>query len=123
LFLTDMSVDRVILCHAGLQSMFSAGTETTETAAEWAMSLLLNHPEVLKKAQAEIDASVGSSRLLSAADVPRLCYLQCVVTETLRLYPAVPLLVPHESTVDCSVGGHHVPRQGRPVKIGGLDRN
>ncbi|CAD6343191.1 unnamed protein product [Miscanthus lutarioriparius] len=91
-------------------SMFSAGTETTATAAEWAMSLLLNHPEVLKKAQAEIDASVGSSRLLSAADVPRLGYLQCIIIESLRLYPAVPLLVPHESTVDCSVGDHHVPR-------------
>ncbi|RCV40788.1 hypothetical protein SETIT_9G083600v2 [Setaria italica] len=90
-------------------SMFSGGAETTSTTAEWAMSLLLNHPEALKKAQAEIDACVGPSRLLNADDVPRLGYLQCIISETLRLYPVVPTLIPHESTADCAVGGHHVP--------------
>ncbi|NP_001168824.1 Cytochrome P450 81Q32 [Zea mays] len=90
-------------------SMFAGGSETTATTAEWAMSLLLSHPDVLKKAQAEIDASVGHSRLLGADDLPRLGYLHCIVSETLRLYPVVPTLVPHESTVDCTVGGHRVP--------------
>ncbi|CAN6281280.1 unnamed protein product [Urochloa humidicola] len=90
-------------------SMFSAGTETTAGTTEWAMSLLLNHPNVLKKAQADIDACVGTSRLVTPDDVPRLGYLQCILDETLRLYPGVPLLVPHESTADCTVGGHYVP--------------
>ncbi|XP_062213179.1 cytochrome P450 81Q32-like [Phragmites australis] len=44
-------------------NLFGAGTETTSTTTEWAMSLLLNHPEVLRKAQADIDAAVGTSRL------------------------------------------------------------
>ncbi|XP_062212476.1 cytochrome P450 81Q32-like [Phragmites australis] len=91
-------------------NLFGAGTETTSTTTEWAMSLLLNHPEALKKAQAEIDASVGTSRLLTADDVPRLGYLHCVINETLRLYPAAPLLLPHESSTDCKVGGYDVPR-------------
>ncbi|WRX30810.1 Cytochrome P450 - like 10 [Theobroma cacao] len=29
--------------------------------------------------------------------------------ETLRLYPAGPLSVPHESTEDCTVSGYHIP--------------
>uniref|UniRef100_J3LT14 Cytochrome P450 n=1 Tax=Oryza brachyantha TaxID=4533 RepID=J3LT14_ORYBR len=91
-------------------SMFTAGTEITSTTTEWAMSLLLNHPETLKKPQAEIDASVRSSRLIAADNVPRLAHLQCVVRETLRLCPAVPMLMPHLSSADCKVGGYNVPR-------------
>uniref|UniRef100_A0A0E0D746 Cytochrome P450 n=1 Tax=Oryza meridionalis TaxID=40149 RepID=A0A0E0D746_9ORYZ len=91
-------------------NLFGAGTETTSMTSEWAMSLLLNHPETLKKAQAEIDASVGNSRLITADDVARLGYLQCIVRETLRLYPAAPMLLPHESSADCKVGGYNVPR-------------
>ncbi|PAN44906.1 LOW QUALITY PROTEIN: hypothetical protein PAHAL_9G079100 [Panicum hallii] len=91
-------------------SMFGAGTETTSTTTEWAMALLLNHPEKLQKAQAEIYAAVGTSSLITPDDVPRLNYLQSIITETLRLYPAAPLLLPHESSADCTVGGYDVPR-------------
>jgi len=90
-------------------NLFIAGTETTSSTIEWAMSLLLNHPAALKKAQAEINASIGTSRMVAADDVPRLNYLQCVINETLRLYPAAPLLLPHESSADCKVGGYDVP--------------
>ena len=75
--------------------MFVAGTETTSSTIEWAMSLLLNHPAALNKVQAEMDASIGTSRMVTADDVPRLSYLQCIISETLRLYPAAPLLLPH----------------------------
>ncbi|KAF8643176.1 hypothetical protein HU200_066943 [Digitaria exilis] len=74
------------------------------------MALLPNHPEVLKKAQTEIDVAVGTSRLISPDDLPRLGYLQCIINETLRLYPAAPLLMPHESSAHCMVGGYDVLR-------------
>ncbi|EMS63171.1 Isoflavone 2'-hydroxylase [Triticum urartu] len=90
-------------------NLFGAGTETTSTTTEWAMSPPRNRPAALRKAQAEIDATVGTSRLVTADDVPRLAYLQCIVSETLRLYPAAPMLLPHESSADCKVGGYNVP--------------
>ncbi|OQU90943.1 hypothetical protein SORBI_3001G082400 [Sorghum bicolor] len=104
----ELYTDTMIMALCG--NLFGAGTETTSSTTEWAMSLLLNHPEALKKAQAEIDAVVGNSRLITAEDVPRLGYLQCVINETLRMYPAAPLLLPHESAADCKVGGYDVPR-------------
>ncbi|XP_043702383.1 cytochrome P450 81Q32-like [Telopea speciosissima] len=90
--------------------LLNAGTDTTAGTMEWAMSLLLNHPEVLKKAQAEIDTIVGQDRLLNESDVANLPYLHGIINETLRLYPAVPLLVPHESSEECIVGGFTIPR-------------
>ncbi|CAN6292612.1 unnamed protein product [Urochloa humidicola] len=100
---TDTTI--IALC----TNLFGAGTETTSSTTEWAMSLLLNHPEALKKAQAEIDAVVGTSRLVTADDVSHLTYLHCIIHETLRLKPAAPLLLPHESSADCKVGGYDVP--------------
>ncbi|KAJ4701684.1 Cytochrome P450 [Melia azedarach] len=70
------------------------------------MSLLLNHPAVLEKARAELDNYVGHSRLVDEPDLTKLPYLQNIIKETLRLFPAVP----HESSDDCTIGGYDVPR-------------
>lgn len=96
---------------ANLQVLLAAGTDTSAGTMEWAMSLLLNHPEILKKAQAEIDnvVGIGSNRLLNESDLARLPYLHCIINETLRMYPAGPLLMPHESSEECCVGGYRVP--------------
>ncbi|KAL6840212.1 hypothetical protein ACP4OV_030022 [Aristida adscensionis] len=90
-------------------NLLGAGTETTSTTTEWAMALLLNHPAVLEKAQHEIDEHVGESRLLDKNDLPHLPYLHCIINETLRLYPAAPMLLPHESSTDCKIHGYDVP--------------
>ncbi|KAI7732043.1 hypothetical protein M8C21_008247 [Ambrosia artemisiifolia] len=90
--------------------LLSAGTETSLGTMEWALSLLLNNPHVLQKAQHEIDLNVGNTRLLKESDISDLPYLRCILNETLRLYPAAPLLSPRSSSEDCVVGGYHIPR-------------
>ncbi|WRX20105.1 Cytochrome P450 - like 10 [Theobroma cacao] len=90
--------------------MILAGTDTSAVTLEWAMSNLLNHPEVLKKARAEIDSQIGQENLIDEPDVSKLHYLQSVISETLRLYPALPLLLPHMASSDCTIGGYDVPR-------------
>ncbi|PIA38227.1 hypothetical protein AQUCO_02800121v1 [Aquilegia coerulea] len=86
------------------------GTNTSETTIEWAMSLLVNHPEVLKKARDEIDTQVGFERLVKEEDLSKLPYLKCIVSETFRMFPPLPLVLPHESSQDCKLGGYDVPR-------------
>lgn len=92
-----------------MKNLLAAGTETTSTTLEWAMSLLLNHPDVLKRAQEEIESNVGRDRLLDKNDLPRLPYLHCIISETLRLYPPTPMLLPHEASTDCKIHGYDVP--------------
>nr|BAF98467.1 cytochrome P450 [Coptis japonica var. dissecta] len=89
--------------------LLAAGTDTSAVTMEWAMSLLLNNPQVIKKAQAEIDNNLEQGRLINESDVNKLPYLHSIITETLRIYPAGPLLVPHESSEECIVGGYKVP--------------
>ncbi|XP_058080523.1 cytochrome P450 81Q32-like [Magnolia sinica] len=92
-----------------IAALLAAGTDTSALTTEWAMSLLLNNPDVLEKAKAELDIHVGP-RLLDESDLSKLPYLHCIVNETLRLYPVAPLLVPHESSEESIIGGFNVPR-------------
>lgn len=76
---------------------------------EWTLSLLLNNPESLKKAQVEIDNCIGEDRrLLNESDIANLPYLRCIINETMRMYPPGPLVF-HESSNDCTVGGYYIP--------------
>ncbi|KAF5958801.1 hypothetical protein HYC85_006026 [Camellia sinensis] len=90
--------------------MILAGTDTSAVTMEWAISLLVNHPEVLKKARAELDIQVGQECLIDEHDLSKLNYLQAIISETFRLFPAAPLLVPHMASNDCTIGGFDVPR-------------
>ncbi|XP_015958352.1 isoflavone 2'-hydroxylase-like [Arachis duranensis] len=91
-------------------NMFLAGTDTSAVTLEWAMSCLLNHEDVMKKAQDEMEKHVGQDRLLEESDLPKLSYLKNIIYETLRLYTPGPLLLPHLSSDDCTIGGYRVPR-------------
>jgi len=49
------------------------------------------HPEVQRKAQAEVDRVIGSDRFPTFADQPSLPYLDALAKEVLRWNPVVPL--------------------------------
>ncbi|XP_074325241.1 cytochrome P450 81Q32-like [Apium graveolens] len=86
-----------------------AGSDTSGVTIEWAMTLLLNHPHVLKKARDEIDTVIGQDRLVEESDLSKLTYLHNIILETFRLFPATPLLLPHQASADCKVGGYDIP--------------
>ncbi|XP_037493022.1 cytochrome P450 CYP82D47 [Jatropha curcas] len=90
-------------------ALILAASDTTKTTLTWTLSLLLNNPEVLKKAKDELDMQVGKERQVKDSDIKHLTYLQAIIKESLRLYPAAPLSVPRVSIEDCVVGGYRIP--------------
>ncbi|XP_022150894.1 cytochrome P450 CYP82D47-like [Momordica charantia] len=105
--LSGYDVDTV--AKATCLALILGGFHTTSVEMTWALSLLLNNEEALKKVQLELDEQVGRERQVNESDIKNLIYLQAVVKETLRLYLAAPLSVPHESIEDCTVAGYHIP--------------
>uniref|UniRef100_A0A1W7HBW2 (+)-piperitol/(+)-sesamin synthase n=1 Tax=Scoparia dulcis TaxID=107240 RepID=A0A1W7HBW2_SCODU len=103
-YYTDTVIKGIIIV------MLLAGTDTSAVTIEWAMSALLNHPEKLEKARAEIDNVIGKDGLVDESNLSQLTYLHHIISETLRLFPATPLLVPHESSDDCKIGGYDIPK-------------
>ncbi|XP_078442921.1 LOW QUALITY PROTEIN: cytochrome P450 93A3-like [Wolffia australiana] len=89
--------------------MLTGGTDSTTTTEEWAMAELLHHPEILKKAVEEISNVVGKGNRVEEAHLPNLKYLDLVIKETLRLHPALPLLIPRHPTRESTVGGYRIP--------------
>lgn len=54
------------------------------------LAMTLN-PDVMRKAQAELDAIVGRDRIPTFADKNNLPYIRAIVKETLRWRPVSPL--------------------------------
>ncbi|KAK6149195.1 hypothetical protein DH2020_016720 [Rehmannia glutinosa] len=98
---------------AFILDLFAAGTDTSAITVEWALSELINHPNILKNAAQEIDSVIGNNnRLVEESDIPNLPYLQAIVKETLRLHPTGPLIV-RQSNKDCTIAGYNIPAKTR----------
>ncbi|XVE96518.1 hypothetical protein REPUB_Repub02eG0229500 [Reevesia pubescens] len=93
--------------------MFFAGSETTSITIEWAMAELLRNPESMTKAKEELDRVIGPKRKVEESDVDKLPYLQAVIKETLRLHPAIPLLLPRNAIQDTNYLGYLIPKETR----------
>ncbi|KDQ57072.1 hypothetical protein JAAARDRAFT_35668 [Jaapia argillacea MUCL 33604] len=91
-------------------SLYSGGADTTVSTTYTFYLAMTLHPEILKKAQAEIDAVVGSDRLPSFEDRENLPYVNALVKEVLRWGPVTPLGLPHGSTEDDIYEGYFIPK-------------
>lgn len=95
-----------------LQDIFSAGSETSATSIEWAMSELLKNPEVMKKAQEEIRQACQGKSKIEEADIQNLDYLKAIIKETFRLHPPAPLSF-REAIESCEISGYKVPARAK----------
>ncbi|KAI0324071.1 cytochrome P450 [Cubamyces sp. BRFM 1775] len=91
-------------------SLYAASFDTTISAISHFFLAMLQHPEILEKAQKELDAVVGNSRLPTFSDRPNLPYVNAIVNETLRLASPVPLGLPRRITEDNVYKNMYIPK-------------
>jgi cytochrome P450 len=90
-------------------TIFAAGHETTAHTLGFAFVALAQHPDVLARVQHELD-SVLEGRIPTINDLEHLPELKRVLEETLRLYPAAPLVSPRTPVRDEHLGGYDLPK-------------
>lgn len=71
---------------------------------------MASYPDVQLKAQAELDAVVGTGRLPEFDDQEALPYVNALVKELLRWRSVVPAGVPHRSMEDDEYRGYFIPK-------------
>ena len=86
-------------------------SQTVTSMKTFVLAMVL-HPEVYKKAQAEMDRVVGPGRLPDFEDREHLPYLDCVLKEVFRY---VHVALPHEYTLTCAF---LLDRWNAPVPLG-----
>ena len=91
-------------------TMLVAGHETTATSLAWTIHSLLQNPEALEAARAEVAQVVGEGRRLpppSPDQIAALDNLDAVIKETARLNPVVPIVV-RRLEKDTPVGDYRI---------------
>jgi cytochrome P450 len=92
-----------------------AGHDTTSSQLSWTSWLLASHPEIQEKIYQEVKSVFGDREKLTFDDYTRLEYTNCVVRESMRLFPPVTHVL-KEAAKDDEIGGYHIP-QGTLINI------
>ncbi|XP_074185874.1 cytochrome P450 4V2 isoform X2 [Rhinolophus sinicus] len=86
------------------------GHDTTAAAINWALYLLGSYPEVQKTLDNELDEVFGkSNRPATLEDLKKLKYLECVIKETLRIFPSVPMIA-RNINQNCKIGEYDISK-------------
>ncbi|KAI4242532.1 MAG: hypothetical protein LQ352_007211 [Teloschistes flavicans] len=92
-------------------SLLEAGSDTTSNTLYGFIQAMLLFPEVQRKAQQEIDAVVGPTRLPTMEDEAKMQFIRGCVKESLRWMPtAIIGSIPHALSEDDTYMGYHLPK-------------
>nr|WET52771.1 cytochrome P450 76BK1 [Holmskioldia sanguinea] len=93
-----------------LVDLFVAGSDTTSSTTEWAITELLLHPDKLAKVKQELKDVIGDRKQVQESDIPKLLYLEAVIKEIFRLHPVGPFLIPRRIEENAEVNGYFIPK-------------
>ncbi|KAG5336897.1 hypothetical protein C0989_011601 [Termitomyces sp. Mn162] len=91
-------------------TIFVAGADTSVSALSTFMYAMVVNVDAQNKAQVELDAVVGTSRLPDFSDRPNLPYLEALFREVMRWHPVLPLGVSHAALEDDIYNGYFIPK-------------
>lgn len=91
-------------------TLIEAGAETTSSLLDHFIQCVATHPDVQRRAQEEIDAVIGPSRVPTFEDIEQLPYVRATIQEVTRFRPVAPIGIPHLATADEIVNGYFIPK-------------
>jgi len=90
-------------------TMYLGGSDTTASTLSAFFLAMTMYPEILKKAQSEVEVVVGNERLPTMEDREALPYVNAICTELLRWNAVAPVAM-HVSTQDEIYSGYFIPK-------------
>ncbi|KAF8625112.1 hypothetical protein AX15_005542 [Amanita polypyramis BW_CC] len=90
--------------------LFSAGTDSTVAAIASCIIGLLKRPDVVKRAQEEIDSVIPFGGLPTFDEEDKLPLVTAICMETMRWRPVAPIAVPHLLTQGDAYKGYRLPK-------------
>lgn len=89
--LLDAKSTRSQICDQ-LTTLMVAGFETTANLVALAAYRIARFPTVQEKVRCELQRVLGDRSEIHSDDIPKLSYLHCVLKETMRLSPIIPVI-------------------------------
>ena len=108
------------MCRWASEAVYAAGSDTTVSSIYTFMMCMARNIDVQKKAQAELDNVIGSSRLPDMDDYDSLPYIRAVALESMRWMPVAPLGIPHMVITDDEYQGYKIPKGSVVIPVGSL---
>lgn len=93
-----------------LFDLWVAGQETTSNSIKWSFAYLLYYQDVQAKVHEELDREIGSDRLITLADRPKLHYMNALINETLRIANIAPINIPRKVARDTEIEGYLIKK-------------
>ncbi|XP_025991592.2 cytochrome P450 4c21 [Solenopsis invicta] len=104
---TDKSI------HDNIIMLVIMASETISITVDFAIFMLANFPEIQEKVYKELAEICGTETPMSAPvkydDLQNMHYLDRVIKETMRLFPAIPILG-RQSVKDMNIGNFSLPK-------------
>jgi cytochrome P450 len=100
--------DKYLAYFGGL--MLEGGAETSASTTMTFIMTMAGNPDILKRAQEEVDRVIGRSRLPGKDDTGRLPFIRACMLEILRWRPVTVLALPHSVIAEDTYGTYSIPK-------------